>query len=108
MKVIITESRLEGLIIEYLDEELSPDYEWGPELHDFYRKDVKRHGGYEFEINGDYAYSYYDDEDYDKTLIIIEWLSEKLTSLFGNKWEPVFIKWFEKNSGLKVKDIEKI
>jgi hypothetical protein len=23
--------------------------------------------------------------------------------LFGNMWEPIFIEWFEKNSGLKVK-----
>ena len=107
MKVIITESRLEGLIIEYLDDTCYPDYTWGPELHDFYRENIKRFGGYDFEINDEVGYSYYDNEDYDKTLIIVEWLSEKLTSLFGNKWGSVFIKWFEKNSGLKVKEIEK-
>jgi hypothetical protein len=32
-------------------------------------------------------------------------LSEKLTSLFNNKWLPVFKEWFEDNSGLKVMQI---
>jgi hypothetical protein len=107
MKVLISESRLEDLIIEYLNDNCYPDYNWGPELHDFYREDIKRYGGYEFLVNDEEAYGYYDSGGYTKTLIIKKWLTKKLTSLFGPKWVPVFIKWFEVNSGLKVDEIEK-
>jgi len=30
-------------------------------------------------------------------------LVDKLTTLFGNFWQPVFKDWFEENSGLEVK-----
>lgn len=106
MKFLIAENRAQEIIYKYLTDVYYPDYNWGPELHDFYREDVKKHGGYEFEVNDTLAYSYYDDEDYDKGLVIAEWLVERLDSLFGNMWQPVFIAWFEDNSGLKVKSIE--
>lgn len=105
MKVVITESRLDKVITDYLNDSFYPDYNWGPELHDFYRKDVKKHGGYEFEINDVVAYSYYNDDEYTKALIIEEWLVDKLSTLFGNFWQPIFKKWFEENSGLKVKQM---
>jgi hypothetical protein len=107
MKVVITESRLEKAITDYLDDSFYPDYNWGPELHDFYREDVERFGGYDFEVNDEVAYSYFNSGGYTKTLIISKWLTKRLTSLFGHLWEPVFIKWFEDNSGLEVKEIEK-
>ncbi len=107
MKVIISENRVNQIIRKYLDETCYPDYNWGPELHDFYRKDVKRYGGYDFAINDEEAYGYYDSGGYTKTLIIKKWLTKKLTSLFGHMWEPVFIEWFEDNSGLKVNEVEK-
>ena len=103
MKILITESKVNQIIRKYLESACYPDYNWGPELHDFYRKDVEKYGAYEFQINDEIAYAYYDTG----TLEIYPWLSEKLTSLFGNRWEPVFIEWFEDNSGLKVDDIEK-
>ena len=103
MKIIISENKVNQIIRKYLDDDFYPDYNWGPELHDFYKKDVKRYGSYEFQINDETAYVYYNT----KTLEIYPWLDEKLTSLFGNKWLPVFKEWFEENSGLKVKKIEK-
>ena len=30
---------------------------------------------------------------------------DKLHSLFGNKWEPVFINWFYRNFSLRVKNV---
>jgi hypothetical protein len=38
-------------------------------------------------------------------LVIEKWLVDKLSTLFGNFWQPVFKKWFEENSGLKVKEM---
>ncbi|MFM7988466.1 MAG: hypothetical protein ACKPKO_55055, partial [Candidatus Fonsibacter sp.] len=34
-------SSLENLIYEFLNDDFYPDYNWGPELFDFYREDVK-------------------------------------------------------------------
>ena len=106
MKIIISENKVNEIIRKYLDETAYPDYNWGPELHDFYRKDVKKYGSYDFLINDEVSYTYADFGEYDKTLMIYPWLAEKLTTLFGNMWEPAFIEWFEDNSGLKVKEIE--
>lgn len=101
MKIIISENRVNQVIRKYLDETFYPDYGW--DNPDFYQKDVKQYGSYEFQINDETAYVYYNT----KTLEIYPWLDEKLTSLFGDKWLPVFKEWFEENSGLKVKKIEK-
>ena len=79
MKVVITESRLEKAITDYLDDSFYPDYNWGPELHDFYREDVERFGGYDFEVNDEVAYSYFNSGGYTKTLVISKRLTRRLT-----------------------------
>lgn len=110
MKYIITESKLENTIHSYLTAYVHPDYNWGPELHDFYQEDVKKYGLYEFLINDDIAYTYHgytgfkDGEVQEIGILYIEkWLGNKLTTIFGNFWQPVFKDWFEENSGLEVK-----
>jgi len=103
MKYLITENKLNDVILKFLDFHIEPDYSWGPHLHDFYREDVERHGNYDFVINDRLAYSYWDD----KLLEIMPWVYDKLDGLFGNMWEPIFIEWFEKNSGLKVKTFDR-
>ena len=103
MKYLITESKAKEVILKYLDYYIEPDYGWGPELHDFYREDVERHGSYDFVINDRLAYSYWDGNYNDKFLEMMPWVYDKLDGLFGDMWEPIFIEWFEKNSGLKVK-----
>jgi hypothetical protein len=111
MKIILTESQfktlsesvdgkssLENLIYEFLNDDFYPDYNWGPELFDFYREDVKEHGLIPFYINDSEAYVYYDDG----TLEIMPWICEKLNEYFNDLWYSVFKSWFEENSGLKV------
>ena len=111
MKIILTESQvktllesvegkssLENLIYEFLNDDFYPDYNWGPELFDFYREDVKEHGLIPFYINDSEAYVYYDDG----TLEIMPWVCEKLNEYFNDLWYSVFKSWFEENSGLKV------
>jgi hypothetical protein len=102
-KVIISESRLNDFIYEYLTTEYHPDYNWGPELHDFYRKDIAKHGFHDFAINDRRAYAYRGQGRGE--LLIRTWVEYKLDSLFGDRWRPVFVKWFEDNSGLPVKKI---
>ena len=104
---------LDELIYKYLKEELYPDSTnpWGPEeysLHNYYKKGVNNWGMYVFLINGDEAYSYFgewDGYDYLYLLSINKWVVKELTSIFGDKWIPVFIRWFEDNSGLEVREI---
>ena len=107
MKYLITENQAEKVILKYLDRFIEPDYSWGPELHDFYREDVKIHGSYDFLINDHLGYSYWDGDGNDKLLEVMPWVYEQLDGLFGNMWEGLFIDWFEKNSGLKVKRFDK-
>ena len=111
MKYLISESRLNDFIYEYLTKNYHPDYNWGPELHDFYKKDVENHGWYDFDINDTGAYTYlgpagiYKDNE-KNTLLIQSWVVDKLNELFGDKWVSVFIEWFEDNSGLSVKHVK--
>lgn len=109
MKYLITENKLNDVILKFLDYYIEPDYSWGPELHDFYREDVEKYGSYDFIINDRLGYVYYDGKNMPiKNLLEVRpFVYEKLDGLFGNKWEPIFIKWFEKNSGLKVKEFER-
>lgn len=106
MKIIITENKYNEGILRFIDANFYPDYNWGPELHDFYRKDVETYGYYEFVINDDPAYCYwgkYWGNDYEpKTLVIYPVVSEQLNNLFGNRWVPIFKEWFEEKSGLDV------
>lgn len=103
MKFIITESKAEQVILKFLDVHVEPDYSWGPDLHNFYREDVEIHGSYDFLVNDRLAYSYWDKNGNNKLLEVMPWVYEQLDSLFGSMWEDIFIEWFEKNSGLKVK-----
>jgi hypothetical protein len=106
MKIIITENKYNEGILRFIETNFYPDYNWGPELHDFYRKDVETYGYYEFLINDDPAYSYwgrYKMYDYEpKTLVIYPVVCEQLNNLFGNRWVSIFKEWFEEKSGLDV------
>lgn len=107
MKYIITESRLDNIIYDYIKSNYYPDYNWGPELHKFYKEDVKRYGYYDFLINDVSSYVYLGDanaleNNEPKTLVITDKIVGELNDLFGDRWKPVFVKWFEENSGLKV------
>jgi hypothetical protein len=105
----LDEEGYDNLIYQHLTENYYPDYDWGPKLHDFYRKDVKKYGIYDFKVKDRLAYSYlgeWDGYDYLYTLVISKWLSNQLTELFNDKWIPTFKRWFEENSGLEVRDID--
>jgi hypothetical protein len=106
MKFIITENRVNEVVLNYLNKKVHPDYTWGPELHQFYQDDVEEYGAYDFYINDIVGYTYfgnYFNNGYLGLLLIQPWLGEQLNSLFGNRWEPIFKEWFESNSGLEVK-----
>ena len=121
MKVVITESKLEKIITDYLDDIYVPDYGWANP--DVYQKDVKQYGDLVFFINDRDSYIYYgcnagagpEDEFFAgyghlnhykcPLLSIYPRVSGELTSLFGDKWKSVFKEWFEEKSGLHVAQI---
>lgn len=105
----LDEEGYDNLIYQYLTENYYPDYNWGPKLHNFYKKDIKQYGLYEFLVNDVPSYVYlgeWDGYDYLYTLSISEWIVDELTTMFGDKWIPTFKKWFEDNSGLEVREID--
>jgi hypothetical protein len=89
---------LDEIIYDFLKDDFYPDYDWGPELFDFYREDVEKYGSIAFYINDSEGYVYYDDG----TLEIMPWVCKKLNDYFNDLWVPVFKGWFEEHSGLKV------
>jgi len=92
---------LDEIIYDFLEDDYYPDYNWGPELFDFYKKDVEEYGSATFYINDDESYTYYEGG----VLEIMPFVSEKLDEWFNDSWMPVFKSWFEEHSGLKVKKI---
>jgi hypothetical protein len=124
MKYIITESRLEKAIMEYLDKEFIPDYGWyeNTRTAGTYQDDVDRWGDLVFFINDIDSYIYYgcnagDENDklfagYGKLneykcplLSIHPAVSQQLSDYFGDMWKPIFKKWFEENTGLPVSQL---
>ena len=124
MKVIITENRIDKVIRKYLDDTYYPDYGWNENTrHGSYQEDVDRYGDVVFFINDVDSYIYYgcnanagpEDEFFAgyghlhnykcPLLLIYPKVGGELTSLFGNRWLPVFKEWFEEKTGLEVAQI---
>jgi len=121
MKVIISENKIDKVIRKYLDDTYYPDYSWA--YPDVYQRDVDKYGDVVFFLNDTDSYIYYgcnanagpEDEyfagygrlHYYKCplLSIYPRVGGELTSLFGNRWLPVFKEWFEEKSGLYVAQI---
>jgi len=121
MKVIISENRIDKVIRKYLDDTYYPDYGWS--YPDVYQRDIEQYGDVNFYINDQDSYIYYgcnanggpEDEFFAgyghlnhykcPLLSIYPRVGQELTSLFGNKWKPVFKDWFEEKSGLHVAQI---
>ena len=96
-------------MIEFLNTLLEFKKDYDDKIYDFYREDVEKYGFYQFSTNDKYGYVYlgeWDGYDYLYTLVISQWVNKELTLLFGDKWIPVFKRWFEDNSGLEVREID--
>jgi len=124
MKVLITENKFENLVIRYLDDMYYPDYGfYENDRTGTYQDYVDKFGDLCFFINDVESYFYYgcnagngkEDKlfapygslfNYKCPLLSISPpVSQRLREMFGNKWKPIFKKWFEHNTGLKVEEI---
>lgn len=127
MKIIINESKLDKIIYHHINMIVDTDdihwhhpYEYdedgyeneNPNMVEFYYGDW---GGSEYT---DFAFDYFTPDYYgdepsskdnkSKSPILEirdEYLSKKLSDMFGNRWQEVFKKWFEDTYGLPVKTI---
>ena len=107
MDYIIPESKLHSAIYEYLSQKYYPDYNWdSPE--DYHERCVERWGDCDFEVNDVLSYRYVkrvkknDILNKPNSLIVYDHVKDDLTNWFGDFWKPVFVKWFEDHTGLKV------
>lgn len=94
------------IIYNHLKKNFYPDYDWGPELHDFYREEIEQYGSIDFYIDDSVAFTFW--KEYGGLSNRLELQARvyiELNKIFGNLWEPIFKKWFEENSGLKVNAI---
>lgn len=119
MKYVITESKLNGVIIEYLDElydisdinSVNPyqyDDDTGEEweddnIIDFYKGDYD--SNFLFRWIGP---EYYDDEFREEApvLQVHDEQGKTLNSYFGDRWKVPFKKWFEEKFELPIKTIK--
>ena len=99
MKYIISESKIESAIRKYLDDNYYPDYGWSE--HGYYKLEFDKYNGEYFNINDGTAYEIVKLRENHGNLLTV-YKFEDLDAYFGNKWEPIFIEWFEGHTGLKV------
>ena len=115
MKFVIAENKIKNLIINFLKDNYTPDYDWGSDLFDFYKKEIERWGYVTFFINDYESFIYFDETEKNattkgeikyKTLIIHSHLSSKLNNFFGSGiWVDPFVEWFEENTNLEVDSV---
>lgn len=108
MKYLIGQSKLDSLIYDFLDSRYVPDYGWAS--NEYYMNEAKKYGYTHFEINDVYGYFYLyaaneRDNNLPRTLFIHDWVAGTLSDYFGDFWQPVFVKWFNKNTNLSVEHI---
>jgi len=123
MKYIIAESRLENIVIEYLNgmfdvsniNSMNP-YEYDDETGAEYEDDsrVLFYLG-DYEDSDNYIFKWYDcgyfnpgssAQDICPTVVIEHPYDDRLIAYFGDKWEEPFKKWFTENFDLPVKTVE--
>jgi hypothetical protein len=124
MKYIISENRVNDIILKYIEDSYPAD-------------EINYTEGYDDDGNPDdssyeFYYGDYDDDYntlfkwYGRNYFLNDWDNpttririssspilyfvdsreiDKLNNLFGNKWEPVFIEWFYRNFSLRIKTI---
>jgi hypothetical protein len=123
MKYIITESKLDQVITDYLNELFPLDdvhyinpNEYDDETGEEYEDDT-RVGFYlgNYEDGDNDIFKWYDCKYFDEgsepknhcPLVIIEHpYDDRLTSYFNDKWEEPFKKWFTENFDLPIKTVE--
>jgi len=120
MKYTIPENRLNGLIISMFDADLTPHEGWmSPKYYKEFLRGKKSPIESKKYLGGQKYYFFYDKNnnshedtdtvmDYDKEDKNVELPDElygKYNGLFNDLWEPLFLNWFNKKTGLPIKQV---
>jgi hypothetical protein len=84
MNYLLNESKLNDLILNYINQNFHPDYDWGPELHDFYRNEIDKYGVYNFTIDEERAYDFHEDWGAGPELVVHEFVTDQLNGYLEN------------------------
>ena len=122
MKYIITESRLDDIVIEYLngmfdvsDVHSTNPTEYDNETGENYDDDTRVEfylGDYEDEntifkwYDCEYFYPDSPAQNICPTVVVEHPYDDRLIALFNDKWEEPFKKWFTENFDLPIKTVE--
>jgi len=122
MKYIITEQQAENLkkaILDYFNENMTPFDGWQKTKE--YKKEMKENDGELFlfiddvETPDDGNHMWYSihtnphvnlHKEICPLVLIPDGMSNALNGYFGDFWKPIFIEWFQNNTGLKVKKVD--
>lgn len=122
MKYIITEQQAERFtqtIIDYLNDSLTPIKGWQTTKE--YKKELKENDSELFlfikdveqpDENDHMWYSTYNNphvgiKKEDSPIVLIpDSKAIALDGYFGDMWKPIFIEWFQNNTGLKVRKVD--
>jgi len=105
MKYIISESRLDKFIYDYLSSFYEPDHGW--QDHKWYLLQAKMFGDIYFNIDNEEAFGYILRSSHGlkpKTLLINPPYRRRLDDLFGYTWDRIFVQWFQDMTGLPVEN----
>jgi hypothetical protein len=119
MKIIITEEqkrRIDSIIYKYFEQNIVPVQGWWK--YDEYEFEIGENGGelyiplvgYEDADTAGIWYSVCDNLNYDEPfeegtcplVAIVKGLYNQMEGFFPGLWQPLFIKWFRKKTGLKI------
>jgi hypothetical protein len=111
MKYVITESKLNKVIQNYLNKNYIPDIGWGPEIFEFVEDQIEVDTSYRFTVDNFTSYIFFGETDSDtkikpKTLHIVPDIANDLTDLFDDRWHSIFVDWFENGTGLDVDHLD--
>ena len=110
---LVSEGKLDRAIYEYIDEMYKPNFtdgqkeQWGPETYKFFEIELDMLGYFVLYRDGKPSYRFFRNKYFrdakSNTLLILPDIENELEQLFGDRWKPIFIKWFEDGTGVKVK-----
>lgn len=110
MKFIISENKINQMILNHLNDYVTPEpSDWGPSSHEKIRRELDDYNSFTFVIGDDEDnyFTFYKRYFTEKNVLSISsLLNNNLTSLFNDIWKPIFKEWFEKNTGLEVYQID--
>lgn len=119
MKYLITENKLNGIILDYINKTYDVNnINWTEGFDDYGNPDDSFYVFYNGDYSDDetvfrwYSKDYWTDkDDFRVKLSPILFIEDEniggtLTNLFEDRWRPVFIKWFEDNFNFPVETLD--